>query len=40
MPLSKLESTEESSKKYMDTAKEIVACPGDGNFFIPFEQLR
>ena len=40
MPLSKIEATEESSEEYLDTAKEVIACPGDGNFFFLFDQLK
>ena len=43
MPLSKIEAVEdldEDSDEYLDTAKEIVPCPGDGNFFFHFGQLK
>ena len=36
MPQSKIEATEEDSDEYLDTAKKVVACPGDGKFFFSF----
>ena len=32
MPLSNTKAIEENSDVYLDEAKEVVPCPGDGNF--------
>ena len=40
MPVSKIEAIEDTDIEYLDTAKEIVPCPGDGNFFFHFSQLK
>ena len=31
MPLSNTKAIEENSNVYLDEAKEVVPCPGDGN---------
>ena len=40
MPVSKIEAIEDTDIEYLGTAKEIVPCPGDGNFFFRFGQLK